>query len=100
MGMKLKDLIFTEGNSVSLSHLDDGDAVYDLIQATDGHVLNVRLLTFTVPREDLRGATFKLHDSPKFFMRWIRKELEHQEEAARILEQARKDWAERNDTDG
>lgn len=97
--MNLKELIFTEGNSVALRYLDDGDAVYDLIQATDGYVLNVRLLTFRVPREDLRGATFNLHDSPKFFMRWIRKELERQEEAERILKQAQKDWAERNDTD-
>jgi hypothetical protein len=85
----LKELIFTEGNQVSLQHIDDGDAVYRLLNKQ-----NAALLDFRVPKEDLRGATFKLWDSPKVFMRWIRKELERQEDEQKMIEQARKDWAE------
>lgn len=90
--MTLKELIFTEGNFVTLREIDDGDAVYWLY-SEDGPMSQL-LLQFKVPKEDLRGAVFKLHDSPKFFMRWIRKAVQQKEEQEKLIAQAKKDWEE------
>lgn len=85
----IKDLIFTEGNFVELRNVVDGCLFYDLMDKE-----NRILLNFPVPPEDQLGATFEVHDSPKLFMRWIRKELERRENERKMIEQARKDWEE------
>lgn len=92
--MTLKDLVFTEGNFVTLRKIDDGDAVYWLYSEGAQDSMTRLLLEFKVPKEDLRGAEFKLHDSPKFFMRWIRKALELKQEEEQMIAQAKKDWEE------
>lgn len=85
--MTIKDLVFTPGHMVHLLRVEDGDLVYMLTNAQ-----NAELLTFPVPAADLRGATFQLTDTPKVFMRWIRRELERRTQAAELIEQARKEW--------
>lgn len=87
--MTVKELVYTEGHVVVLSKIDNGDAVYYLM-APPGELL----MTFRVPKEDLLGAVFNLTDTPKVFMRWIRKELERQKQEAEMIERAKKDWAE------
>lgn len=86
---RLKELVFGVDNFVSLRHIDDGDAVYELRTGADGHIL---LMTFTVPRDDLRGAQFAIRDTPKLFMRWIRKELERRDAESELIKRAREDW--------
>lgn len=85
----IKDLVFGEGNYVELRNVVDGHLFYD-VMAKSGHVL----FAFSVPPEDQIGATFECQDSPKLFMRWIRKEIERRENEKAMIEQARKDWAE------
>jgi hypothetical protein len=85
----IKDLVFGEGNYVELRNVVDGHLFYDILTKTD-HVI----YSFSVPPEDQIGATFESRDTPKLFMRWIRKEIARREEEQKMIEQARKDWAE------
>lgn len=87
-GDKIKDIVFGQGNVVELMGVEDGALVYRAI--SKGH----RPLEFRIPHEDLRGASFKLHDSPKLFMRWIRKAVLQEEQDLANIEQERKDAAE------
>lgn len=84
--MTIKELIFTEGHTVSLQRIDNGHAVYWLMNAAGRMELE-----FRVPPEDLRGATFKLTDTPRFFMRWVRHRLNEIEDERIMIEQARKE---------
>jgi hypothetical protein len=85
--MSLKNLVFAEGNYVALDRVEDGHLVYNLLDKDRGG-----LMEFKVPPEDQRGATFHLTDTPKLFMRWIRKEVERQKQEEALLEEARKVW--------
>lgn len=87
--MGIKELVFGNGNYVSLRNVIDGHLFYDLLNDSEQNSL---LFTFSVPPEDQIGATFEVQDSPKLFMRWIRKELVRREEEQKMIEQARKDW--------
>ena len=73
--MNLKDLVFNPDHAVFLTEVENGDLCYILINDdTDDE-----LLKFRVPKEDLLGATFPACDTPKVFMRWIRKALADKE---------------------
>lgn len=85
--MTLKDLVFGYGMSVDLKSVDDGHLVYSVTNA-----MREEVLEFKVPPDDQRGASFALHDTPKFFMRWIRKGLEQQELEKIRLEEGRRAW--------
>ena len=85
--MSLKDLVFGEGNWVGLVCLDDSSLIYKLFDKTD-----TELLEFSIPKEDFPGATFKVKDTPKVFMRWIRKEVERQKVEQLQIEEARAAW--------
>lgn len=86
----IKELVFAPNNEAVLNRIDDGDAIYDLNQSlADG---TYTLIQFRVPKEDLRGAVFNLRDTPKVFMRWIRKELERQKAEEEMIAKAREDW--------
>lgn len=86
--MSLKDMVFGDGMFVSLEEVRDGHLVYNLV-GPPGIVL-----TFQVPPEDQLGAVFPLSDTPKTFMRWIRKERERLVEDEKYREEARRKWAE------
>lgn len=85
--MSMKELVFGEGNFVTLERVENGHIIYLLLNED-----NTVLLEFKVPPADQLGATFELHDSPKVFMRWIRKELEVQAAEKLRLETARAEW--------
>ncbi len=86
---RIKELVWGEGNWVKLGSVEDGHLVYDVLNKQ-----NASLLEFRVPPADQLGATFHLTDTPKVFMRWIRKEIEKQVAEAAHVEEARKLWAE------
>ncbi len=83
----VKELVFGEGNYVALEFVENGELVYNLFDANAE-----MLLEFKVPPADQLGATFNLTDSPKMFMRWIRKELEAQAAEKLRLDTARTEW--------
>lgn len=85
--MKVKDLVFGEGNWVRLARVENGHLIYSVLSK-----LNVPLIEFKVPPEDQLGATFSLIDTPKVFMRWIRKEIERQDAEEKMIAKAREDW--------
>lgn len=85
----IKDLVFGEGNYVELRRVIDGHLFYEVMHKAAGCIF-----TFSVPPEDQVGATFEVNDSPKLYMRWIRKEVERRNKEQEMIEQARKDWAE------
>lgn len=88
--MKLEDikhLVFGVGHRADMSAVIDGHLVYELF---DGG--GKKLLTFSVPPHDQLGATFKIYDTPKVLMRWVRKEVERQIEEQKTIEQAKADW--------
>lgn len=89
--MTIKELVLGEGNVVRLHYVEDGEIHYELVNRQ-----NAVLLSFKIPHEDQLGATFTLYDSPKFFMRWIRKELERQEAEKKMIETAREEWKREN----
>jgi hypothetical protein len=83
----IKDLVWGEGNYVKLDRVENGCLVYNLLDKDRGP-----LLEFTVPPQDQLGATFQLTDTPKLFMRWIRKEVERQKQEEARLEEGRIAW--------
>lgn len=89
--MTLKELVFNPEHYVSLHSIDDGDAIYHVCEFSTMLGENT-LLTFRVPKDDLRGAVFQRQDSPKLFMRWIRKELERKATEDEMIRKAREDW--------
>jgi hypothetical protein len=84
---RLKEIVFGEGNIVSLQRIENGEVVYHVLNKQ-----NATLISFRIPYADQLGATFELIDSPKFFMRWIRKELERRDAEAEFVKQAKEDW--------
>ena len=70
MKFTLKDHVKGE---VHFVHYRDGELWYQ----TDTN------LVFSIPCEDTVGATFKATDKGSFFMRWIRKALEENENQTR-----------------
>lgn len=88
--MSIKDLIFTEGNIVSLKRVENGSLVYGLFNAAGREELE-----FKVPPADLAGATFQLSDSPAYFMRWVRHRLNEIEDERIMIEEARKEQEKR-----
>jgi hypothetical protein len=85
--MSVKDLVWGEGSYVALDRVENGSLVYNLLDKNRGP-----LLEFRVPHADQLGATFQLTDTPKLFMRWIRKELERQKQEEALLEEGRIAW--------
>lgn len=83
----LKELVFGDGNCVALEYVENGELVYNLFDENAE-----MLLEFRVPPADQLGATFHLTDSPKMFMRWIRRELELKKLDEALREDARIAW--------
>lgn len=83
----IRDLVFTPFNYVELHSVIDGHLQYNLRNG-DGAVI----FSFSVPPEDQVGATFYASESPKLFMRWIRKEIERRETERLMIEKAKEDW--------
>lgn len=84
--MNLKEIVFGEGMGVSLQRVEDGRLIYNVLNGQ-----NAVVLTFSVPHADQLGATFPLTDSPKMYMRWIRKELERRAEEEKLIEEGRRE---------
>ena len=83
----IKDLVWGEGNYVALDRVENGSLIYNLLDKDRGP-----LLEFKIPPEDLLGATFHLTDTPRLFMRWIRRELELRKLEEALREDARIAW--------
>ncbi len=88
---RIKALVWGEGNYVALERVENGDLVYNVHGPDRG-----MLIEFKVPHADQLGATFHLTDTPKVFMRWIRKEVLRQDEEQKMIDQARADWEKEN----
>jgi len=85
--MDIKGLVWGEGNYVALDRVENGNLVYNLLDKNRG-----TLLKFKVPPADKLGATFQLTDTPRLFMRWIRKELETRKQEEVLREEGRIAW--------
>lgn len=82
----IRDLVFTLDNRVELHSVVDGHLQYNVRNHTND------VFSFSVPPEDQIGATFYADDSPKLFMRWIRKEIERRESEQLMIKKAKEDW--------
>lgn len=87
----VKEIVLNPHASVQLQRVENGNLIYSVIFSPP-YEKDVEVMTFSVPPADQLGGTFKLTDSPKFFMRWIRLAIEEKTAQEKVIADAKVEW--------